>query len=280
MESGGAHPATRLAGTTIGPFTVGDLLGEGAMGVVYRAVAANGDVVALKLLRHELTEDATLLRRFEHESELVAGVRNRHVVELIGSGADAGQRWIAFRYAEGGSLADRIEGPPLDIDEILTVSVGVASGVDALHDAGVIHRDIKPGNIMLDGAGRALITDFGLAKRHDLTALTQIGDVFGTTLYMAPEMIRGDAATAASDIYALGCVLFECIAGLPPFSGNPLSIAMSHLSAEPRDPTLDRPDLPEGIGYPVLRALAKDPAERPTTAIALARMIAAAAGRP
>ena len=276
MASGRAQSGTHASGARIGPWTVEGFLGEGAMGVVYRATDDSGRVVALKVIRAELAGDVTLLRRFEHEGRMVAAITNRHVVEVVAIGRSGGEHWIAFAFVSGGSLADRNEGAPLTVDEILGVAADVAAGLDALHSAGVVHRDVKPTNILMDETGRALVTDFGLAKGRDLTALTQIGDVLGTTDYMAPEVMRGEPATAAADVYSFGCVLFECIAGLPPFTGNPMSVAMSHLRSQPPDPCANRAGLPPALGFAVLRALAKEPAERPATATAVARMMSAA----
>jgi len=156
----------------------------------------------------------------------------------------------------------------------------VASGLDALHAGGIVHRDVKPSNVIIDEAGSAYLTDFGLAKGRAYTVLTKPGMVMGTLDYLAPEMLRGSVATGASDIYALGCVTFECTAGRAPFADTSMfDLASAHLNLEPPDPCADRADAPEGLSWAILQALAKEPDKRPPTATAYAHLISFAAGR-
>jgi serine/threonine protein kinase len=140
-----------------------------------------------------------------------------------------------------------------------------------------VHRDVKASNVLLDQDGSAALTDFGLAKRDDWSRLTKMGQVMGTVDYIAPELLRGEKATPASDLYALGCVAYEMLAGHPPFEGGMFEVGMAHLEKEPADPAAGRPDVPPGLGRAVLLALAKDPQRRPPTATAFANLVSAAA---
>jgi len=150
----------------------------------------------------------------------------------------------------------------------------IAAGLDALHRAGLIHRDIKPSNILFDEEGVSSLTDFGLAKGTDYTALTAAGQVVGTLGHLAPELIRGADVAPSSDIYALGCVVFECLSGSPPFAAATMfQVGLGHLEEQPSDPCAKRPDAPPGFSEIARHALAKEPGGRPPTATAYARML-------
>jgi serine/threonine protein kinase len=261
-------------GDSLGPYRLEELLGEGAMGIVYRAVR-DGDTVALKVLKQRLSSDDVFRRRFEHEARIAAEVEHKHLVPILEAGQVDGRQYLASRYVPGRSLAQRIDdASPLPLEDVLALVADVASGLDALHRQGLVHRDVKPSNIVLDEHGLAALTDFGLAKGPAYTILTKPGQVMGTLDYLAPELIRGEEATPATDIYALGCVIFECLTGEPPFAGMSLfEVGSAHLSAEPPDPCARVPDPPPGLGWAAQRALAKDPGERPPTATAYASLL-------
>ena len=268
-------------GDSVGPFRLQQLLGEGAMGLVYRARREpEGDTVALKVLKRALSRDTIYRQRFLREAEVAKQVEDRHLVPVVEAGEDDGVHYLAMQYVDGGSLDDRIEANgPLAPREALRVSAEVAAGLDALHREGLVHRDVKPSNIMLDREGHAALTDFGLARGPAFTVLTKPGQVMGTLDYIAPELISGSAATPASDIYALGCVAYECLTGQAPFAGLRIfEIAVAHVEREPTNPCELRGDLPADLGWAVLSALAKQPDRRPTTARAYARMLEVAAG--
>jgi serine/threonine-protein kinase len=257
-------------------------LGEGAMGVVFRAEhATDGSLVALKVLKPALAADAVYRQRFAREARVAAEVQHPHLVRIVERGEAGGHHYLAVAYVDGGTLAQRLESERrLPIGEVVSLGAQIASGLDALHAAGIVHRDVKPANVMLDERGSALLTDFGLAKGRAYTVLTRPGDVLGTLDYIAPELISGEGtAGAASDVYALGCLAYECLTGAAPFAGRSIfERAVAHLDEEPADPCSSRPELPPRLGWALLRALAKKPEERPRTATAYAHLLRAAAG--
>jgi serine/threonine protein kinase len=258
----------------VGAYRLEELLGEGAVGQVFAARDAEGRRVALKLLRRELAEDRVMVARFEREARLARDLKTPHVVPILELGRSQGIEFLAMPYYPGGSLALRLRLlGPLSVEETVDLAAQLGRGLDALHTRGVLHRDVKPSNVLLDGEGTAALADFGLARASDSTRLTAEGQLLGTPHYLAPELIEGRDATRQSDIYALGCVLYECLAGEPPFAGRGAAeIGFAHLTEQPPDPRTRRAELPEGLAHAVLNALEKDPAARPTTATALARM--------
>ncbi len=191
-------------------------LGRGAMGTVYRARSADGELVALKVLDPALGADDAYRARFAREARVAHEVRDRHLVRILEVGDADGRPYLVLEYVSGGALSDRLRRGALALDESLRLVGQVAAGLDALHRHGLVHRDVKPSNIMLREDGSAALTDFGVAKGAAYTVLTRPGQVLGTLDYLAPELVRGGEATPASDIYALGCVAFECLAGAPP----------------------------------------------------------------
>jgi serine/threonine protein kinase len=267
-------------GAHVGAYRLEERLGEGGMGVVYRAVREpEGHEVALKVLRAELSADETFRRRFVHEARAAGEVRHKHLVPITEAGEADGHPYLAVAFVRGRTLELRLAGGPLAIPEMVRVVAHVASGLDALHNAGIVHRDVKPSNVIIDETGSAKVTDFGLAKGRAYTVLTKPGMVMGTLDYLAPEMLRGAEATGASDIYALGCVAFECTAARAPFADKSMfDLASAHLNVEPPDPCADRDDAPEGLSWAIVQALAKDPGKRPPTATAYAHLISFAAG--
>jgi serine/threonine-protein kinase len=270
--------ASRVAvdGRRIGPFTLEAVLGEGGMGIVYRGVRDRpAETVAVKVLKQALSSDEVYRRRFEREAQVAREVRHRHLVSVLESGDDRGVHYLAMAYVDGESLAERLDAGPLSTGEAARIVGEVAAGLDALHEHELVHRDVKPSNIMLAKDGTALLTDFGLARGRALTVLTRPGEVMGTLDYIAPELIRGEQASPASDIYALACVAYASLVGEPPFAGRGMfEKAAAHIDEDPPDPASRRPELPQPLSWGLLQGLAKDPARRPTTARAYARMLA------
>jgi serine/threonine-protein kinase len=250
------------------------------MGRVYRARAADGQEVALKLVKADLASDTVFRKRFAREADIAQRIEHPHVVPVLDVGEHDGIPYLAQRLIGGGSLDDRLgrEGE-LDLDFTLRVCEQVASGLDALHAGGLFHRDVKPANILLDEQETAYITDFGLAKDSQGSLLTRPGQTLGSLDYMAPEQIRGEGISAASDVYALGCVMYECVTGKPPFADRQgMRVLWAHLQDEPPDATAQRPELPPGFAAELRRALDKEPASRQASASELARNLAAARG--
>lgn len=275
-EPGEGEPAP---GERLGRYRLEGLLGSGGMGVVYRAVdEEGGGHVALKVLKGELTDDDIFRRRFAHEARAAAEVRHANLVGVLEAGEADGRHYLASTLVAGRALEDLIrEEGPLPFAEAIRVVTEVAAALDALHDAGLVHRDVKASNVIVEDGGKALLTDFGLAKGAAYTALTRPGQVLGTLDYIAPELIRGEEGTPASDVYSLGCTAYECVTGDTPFGGRSVfQIGLAHLDEEPPDPTLARPECPPALAAALLDALAKEPARRPQSAGAYARGLAAA----
>jgi serine/threonine protein kinase len=261
-------------GDRLGPYRLVAPLGEGGMGIVFRANRATGGVAALKVLRRELSGDETYRRRFEREGRIAAQLDHPHLVEVVDAGEAEGLHYLASRFVEGETLADRLERDgPLPLSELTRLAAELGTALDTLHDAGLVHRDVKPSNVMLGPDGAAL-TDFGLARGIADSVLTAPGRVVGTLDYLAPEVIRGQPAGPPADIYALGCLLYECVCGSPPFGSRPFAeAAVAQLSEEPADPCISRDDLPPMLWDALQHGLAKDSADRPPTATAYALMI-------
>jgi len=259
----------------IGDYRLGTRLGEGASGVVYRARDANGAEVVIKLLRPERDDDAVARARFEREARVADGIDSRHVAPILELGESDGHAYLVLPFYAGGSLAQRLRSAGrLSLEETADLAAQLGRGLDTLHDSGIIHRDVKPSNVLLDDDGTAVLSDFGLARAPSSTRLTEDGQIVGTPHYLAPELIEGGQATRASDLYALGCVLYECLAGRPPFEGrSPAQVGFAHLVEAPPDLCGLRPGLARDAGAAIHTALAKEPAERPTSATALARML-------
>lgn len=266
-----------LVGEAIGAYRVQSLLGVGAMSHVYRAAAPDGVAVALKLVKPELARDALFRRRFAREAAIARTVRDPHVVAVLATGEHDGRLWMAQQLIDGPTLARRLADGPLAPEVAIPMCADVAAGLEALWAAGLVHRDVKPANILFDALGSAYLTDFGLAKDTEGSVLTLPGQALGSLDYMSPEQVRGDAVSAASDVYALGCVMYETLCGRSPFAHvRGARVMWAHLREPPPDPRAVRPELPPALAAALLTALAKDPVDRPATAGTYARLLAAA----
>jgi serine/threonine-protein kinase len=269
-------------GESLGGYRIESELGVGGMGHVYLATAPNGDEVALKLVKTDLARDTVFRKRFQREARIAQQVEHPHVVPVLDTGEEEGIPYLTQRYIRGGTLADMIERDGKVTLAIATrVCREAGGGLDALHAQGLIHRDIKPANILIDHEGVAYITDFGLAKDTQGSLLTRPGQALGSLDYMSPEQIRGEDVSAATDVYALGCVMWECLLGKPPFADRQgMRVLWAHLQDDPPDPSTQSPDVSPAVGKVILRALEKDPAARPQSACDFAGEMeeAAAAG--
>ena len=259
-----------LIGTSLGPYDVQALLGHGGMANVYRGFDRNlRRPVAIKVLSDAAEAQPGLAERFRQEALLIASLRHPNVVHIYDLGEQDGYTYMVQELLPGPTLEQRLaelraRGERMGREEVLTITKQLAAALDAAHAAGIIHRDVKPSNAMWRDAGTVVLTDFGVAKNTLAQAnQTQAGVVFGTPNYIAPEQAQGLPLTPASDIYALGAVLYEMIAGQPPFaSDTPMGVLFDHIQTPPPPLRPLRADLPPAVEEVVLRALAKDPAAR------------------
>jgi serine/threonine-protein kinase len=272
------------AGTQVGRYLIQGLLGRGATAVVYRASDPGGEPVALKLILPDMAADHTFVRRFELEASVAQRVSHPNVVRIFDSGEYEGNPWLTEELVTGGSLVTRLGtcGSGLPLGDALTLADEVAGGLDALHAAGLVHRDLKPANILIAGDGHACITDFGLARdTNSDRRFTRPGETLGSMAYMSPEQIEAGDIGPFTDVYALGCVLYECLTGVTPFADSPgMGMLMAHLDEEPMHPSERCPNVPRELGTAVLAALAKAPADRPASASRYAARVRAAAQLP
>jgi serine/threonine protein kinase len=278
MSMSGAAKRELQPGETVGGYRLEEVLGEGGMGLVFRASRiADGHEVALKVLKVELADDLLFQHRFRQEARAAAEVTEPHLVPIIEADEADGRHYLAVDYVSGGSLSARIAEGTLSASDLVRVISEVAAGLDALHGAGIVHRDIKPQNILFAADGTAMLTDFGLAKGRAYTVLTKPGQVMGTLDYLAPELIRGEPATPQTDVYALGCVAFECLVGRAPFADKSLfQVGLAHLEEPPPNPVELRSDADPNVSNAVLAALEKSPDARPQTAGAYADLLRSA----
>ncbi len=260
-----------------GPFQVQKLLGAGASARVYLACdPTSGTQVALKVLHPHLSDAADFDLRFERETHTYPMLDHPGIVRLLDYGHEAGQAYLVMEYVPGLSLKryqQERDNEPLQVEAAVRLAAAVADALDHAHSQGVVHRDVKPANILLrDGRlDQPLLSDFGIARLMEATLDTASGRTLGTPAYMSPEQGQGQPADARSDIYALGAVLFELLTGRPPFEAeSPYAVVLHHVHTPPPRPRDLRPDLPLAVEQVVLKALAKNPNERYPSAGAFA----------
>jgi serine/threonine protein kinase len=274
------HTGSINVGETVGPYRVEAPLGIGGMGHVYRAVGPDGKQVALKVIKSDLARDEVFRRRFDREARIAVQVSHPNVVPVLDAGEHNGIPYMAQRFVGNGTLADRLQASrTLPLATTVRICAEIAAALDELHARGLIHRDVKPANILFDEREVAHITDFGLAKDTQGSVLTRPGQTLGSLDYMAPEQIRGVDVSGSSDVYALACVSFECVTGAPPFADRQgMRVLWAHLQDEPPDPRAKQPALAGPVAAAILRGLSKEPDQRPASAGAFAAELGAAAG--
>jgi predicted Ser/Thr protein kinase len=265
-------------GTQLGNYRVTALIGQGGMGTLYRAEhVREGREVALKVLSEGLSGSADFRRRFTREARYAQELDHPNVVPVLEIGEDAGHMFLIMPEIRGTDLKMllALEGP-LEPGRLLGILEAVADALDALHERGIIHRDVKPGNVLVasgegpEAAGTACLTDFGLSKDpgRDSRALTAAGEFVGTFQYVAPEQVLGREYDHRVDVYALGCVMYECLTGAPPFDfDDEVRLLDAHIEDPPPKVTDRRSDLPAEIDEVVARAMAKDPGDRYASAM-------------
>jgi serine/threonine-protein kinase len=254
-----------------GRYRLDDRIASGGMGEVWQATDTSlGRTVAVKLLHRHHAEEAEFQERFRNEALMMAALRHPNIAEVYDYGETDDSAFIVMARIDGRPLDELIaEAGRLDAVTSLTVIADAARALDAAHRAGIVHRDVKPANLVITSDGSAVLVDFGVARSGNSTALTDAYEVVGTALYMAPEQISKRPTGPAADVYALGAVAHHCLTGRPPFLGtNPIQVAMSHVNDEP--PQLPD-DTPDPVRDFVATAMAKDPADRFPDAAAMAR---------
>jgi eukaryotic-like serine/threonine-protein kinase len=260
------------AGTLSGRYETGERLGSGGMSNVYRATDRILErTVAVKILAEHLSDDERFVARFRREALAVAKLIHPNIVQVYDTGVDEGRHYIVMEYVEGRSGAQILQRQgPVGAEVAAEIGIQACAGLDYAHRRGIIHRDVKPGNLMIVGGpvggGAEMtvkLTDFGIARAIEQTRITQVGSVVGTAAYLAPEQVRGEEATPATDVYALGVVLYQFLTGRLPYEGSSLAeLAVRQQNETPLPPSTYNDEVPEPLGGAVLRALEGDPNRR------------------
>jgi eukaryotic-like serine/threonine-protein kinase len=269
------------AGSAFGPYRIVDSLGRGGMASVYRAHDTALDrQVALKVLPAEFLHDPAFAERFRQEARVAAKLEHPHIVPVHAFGIEQEWPWMAMRLVSGGSLAQRVKRGPLPPREVAALLRDVAAALDYAHARGIVHRDVKPANVLLDDAGRAYLADFGIARMLEGSSVaTATGLIQGTPSYMAPEQAMGARVDRRADVYALGVMAFECLTGRVPYTGTtPVAILMKHVQEPVPEPTEDEVAPP--LAAVLRRCLAKAPGDRWPTAGAFVEALGQAAAGP
>ena len=267
------------AGTLSGRYETGEKLGTGGMSNVYKATDRILErTVAVKILAEHLSDDERFVARFRREALAVAKLIHPNIVQVYDTGIDEGRHYIVMEYVEGRSGAQILQRQgPVGPQIAAEVGAQACAGLDYAHRRGIIHRDVKPGNLMIVGGPvgggemTVKLTDFGIARAIEQTRITQVGSVVGTAAYLAPEQVRGEEATPATDVYALGVVLYQFLTGRLPYEGSSLAeLAVRQQNEKPLPPDTYNGEVPETLGAAVLRALEGDPNRRYASADELA----------
>ncbi len=259
-----------------GRFRLQRLLGEGGVAEVWLAQdESTGQAVALKVLRTQYIKNEGLLERFRREATLISQVSSPYIVQILGVNVGGNPSFLVLEYVDGQDLKEWLQfHAPLPVEQALTLLRDISRGVAAAHAVGLIHRDLKPGNVLLSSSGALKITDFGIARAVAAGALTEPGMVWGTSHYLAPEQAASLALSPATDVYALGVILFEMLTGRVPFPGDdPVAVAIAHLQEPVPDVQALRPSVPAGVARLVKRMMDKSPERRPRDGAALLQIV-------
>jgi serine/threonine-protein kinase len=257
----------------IGRYEVQKELGRGAMGVVYLARDPYMTrLVAIKVMAEEYASDPQFIQRFLAEAKAIANLEHAYIVPVYDFGAHNNQPFLVMRYMSAGALQKYVTADPFSISDTAQIIERISDALDDAHERGIVHRDVKPGNILLDKKGGAFLCDFGLAK---FAAGSQhgLGDMYlvGTPEYMSPEQVMGDATDHRSDVYSLGVIVYELLTGkLPYYDNRPMYLVMKHVNEPVPDVLKANPELPEAMGEVIQRAMAKKPSDRYNSAGELA----------
>src|SRR6266566_7068362 len=249
-----------------GRYELEELVGSGGMSSVFRAHDALLErKVALKILHEQYTSDEDYVERFRREARAVAGLSHPNIVTVIDRGEQDGRQFIVFEYIDGESLKQLVDRTgPLQVDQAVGLTLQIARALAFAHQQGLVHRDVKPQNVLLNDDGRAKVTDFGIARSLDVQqGMTQSGTVMGTSDYIAPEQARGERVDEQTDVYSLGVVLYELLTGEVPFPGeNFVAVAMRHINEPPPSARERRPDVSPRLDAAIKRAMAKEQGDR------------------
>jgi serine/threonine protein kinase len=254
----------------LGDYRIEGIVGVGRMGVVYLAIdRTSGRAVALKVLREDVAIDPVYRERFRREGSLLASLNHPHVLPIFGMGEIDGEIYIATRLVSA-TLRNAIIGGPIALGNAVKVLSCVASALDAAHAMGIVHRDVKPANVLIDPGPQVYLADFGLARDPEGEALTAPGQVLGTIDYMAPELLDGEGVGPATDIYGLACLTVETLTGTVPYPRDTDAAVMyAHIVDPPPKVSERRADLPPALDEVIEIGMSKDPDERPPSAGAL-----------
>jgi eukaryotic-like serine/threonine-protein kinase len=270
-------------GELVGKYRVDGLLGRGATACVYRVLDPDDVAVALKLVLDEVAYEASFRHRFELEASIAERVVHPNVVAVLDKGEYANVPWLTQELITGGSMRDQLtKRGKIPLEETVRMLEEVGAGLTAVHEHGLVHRDVKPANIMLKEDGTACITDFGLARDTQADRkLTRPGQMLGTMHFMAPEQIEVAPVGPYTDVYSLGCVVWECLVGHTPFADRPgMGVMLAQLEDMPEHPSDANPEIPRPVGDAVMLALQKKPEERPQSATGFATLVRSAVGPP
>jgi serine/threonine-protein kinase len=266
MAISATHEESELIGEIIGErYKIEEIVGAGGMATVYRAFDETLErPVAVKVMRREVTSDPQLLERFRREARAAAKLSHAHIVTVVDAGEENGRPYIVFEYVPGETLKQRIKRlSNLPVTESVAYAIEIGAALVAAHGAGLVHRDVKPQNVLLDSDGHAKVADFGIARQVENTGLTKTGRVLGTTDYVSPEQAMGEEVNGQSDVYSLGIVLFEMLTGDPPFKGeNHVAVAMKHVKEALPDVQRLRPEVSSALAAVIDRMTAKEPVDR------------------